>query len=497
MSCSTGVISSTLVSIGSDLSNHPLSTLNKSLITSSTSLLALLSSPFSGLLADSLGRKPLILLADALFILGALWQSLSTTIWSMILGRAIIGIAVGSASFVVPLYISELAPAKWRGRLVTISTLMITAGQVVAYIVGWGFSSVHGGWKWMVGLGAVPAALQLCILLFMPETPRWLVRDGKVERARKVLGRVYGGVGGGDVVEGILRIVGQSIKEEEAARKVGDFEGEGWWASQWRGLRYTFRELVGVGGNRRALSVACMLQGSQQLCGFNSLMYFSATIFAMVGFANPTATSLVIASTNFLFTLATFHYIDRIGRRRILLLSIPVMVFGLALCAIAFKFVHLPQNHGSPPLLGRLLRESGPWPTLIVLSMIIYVASYALGLGCVPWQQSELFPLSVRSLGSSIATATNWGSNTIVGLTFLPLMEAITPTGTFALYAGVCAAAWCAVWLIYPETAGLGLEEVEEVLKDGWGVEESLRVFRERKRVGMVGRRGNCNNDGG
>jgi SP family myo-inositol transporter-like MFS transporter 13 len=216
-------------------------------------------------------------------------------------------------------------------------------------------------------------------------------------------------------------------------------------------------------------------------------MYFSATIFAMVGFANPTATSLVIASTNFAFTLATFHYIDRIGRRRILLLSIPIMVFGLALCAVAFKFVHLPSNDGAAgafhALFRRAQQQHGVWPAIIVLSMIIYVAAYALGLGCVPWQQSELFPLSVRSLGSSIATATNWGSNTLVGLTFLPLMEAITPTGTFALYAAVCAAAWCSVWSIYPETAGLGLEDVGEVLKDGWGVKESLRRFEERKEV--------------
>jgi len=222
----------------------------------------------------------------------------------------------------------------------------------------------------------------------------------------------------------------------------------------------------------------------------NSLMYFSATIFAMVGFHNPTATSLVVASTNFLFTLATFHYIDRIGRRRILLFSIPVMVLGLALCAVAFNFVHLPDT--STKLLLRDLfiqddnapKASGPWPSAIVISMIIYVAAYALGLGCVPWQQSELFPLSVRSLGSALATATNWGSNTIVGLTFLPLMDLISPTGTFALYAAVCLASWLAVWAIYPETAGLGLEDVGELLNSGWGVEESLERFRRAKGMG-------------
>jgi len=117
--------------------------------------------------------------------------------------------------------------------------------------------------------------------------------------------------------------------------------------------------------------------------------------------------------------------------------------------------------------------------------MVVYVSSYAVGLGNVPWQQSELFPLSVRSLGSALATATNWGSNFVIGLTFLPMMEFITPTGTFALYAFVCVGAWMAVWTIYPETAGLGLEEVGSLFREGWGVEESLRRFRERRSKGM------------
>jgi SP family myo-inositol transporter-like MFS transporter 13 len=207
-------------------------------------------------------------------------------------------------------------------------------------------------------------------------------------------------------------------------------------------------------------------------------MYFSATIFRLVGFESPTLTSLSIAITNFLFTLVAFHYIDRIGRRRILLWSVPIMVIGLALCAIAFGFVHLPaEERAASSVAGGKL-----WPSIILFSMIVYVAGYAIGMGNVPWQQSELFPLSVRSLGSAVSTATNWGSNTFIGLTFLPMMNIFTPVGTFALYAAVCVIAWIAIWRIYPETAGLSLEDVGGLLKGGYGVKDSVRRFEQRNR---------------
>lgn len=115
--------------------------------------------------------------------------------------------------------------------------------------------------------------------------------------------------------------------------------------------------------------------------------------------------------------------------------------------------------------------------------MILYVATYAIGLGTVPWQQSELFPLSVRSLGASLSTATNWISNFVIGVSFLPLLVALSPQVTFALYAGVCVGAWVAVWFIYPETAGLELEDVGVLLRDGFGVEEGRRIWEERRGV--------------
>ncbi|USP76534.1 Myo-inositol transporter 1 [Curvularia clavata] len=481
---STGVISSTLVSIGSDLSSRPLTTLDKSLITSCTSFFALLASPLTGVLADTYGRKTVILVADVLFILGALWQAWTSSVGGMIAGRSIVGAAVGSASFVVPLYISELSPSPFRGRLVVVSSLFITGGQVVAYVVGWLFSQRLHGWRWMVGLGALPAAVQFVMLFFLPETPRYLVKAGRVQKARLVLSRVYkSDEGGVKLVDAVLRRVEREIEEEEDAaglRGMPETGKVGWRAKVDR-VQDNLSQLIMIGGNRRALIIACMLQGFQQLCGFNSLMYFSATIFRLVGFHSPTLTSLSIALTNFLFTLVAFHSIDRIGRRRILLYSIPIMITGLITCAIAFLFVDLPASEEA---VSTSDSDSGSkiWPLTILVSMITYVAGYAIGMGNVPWQQSELFPLSVRSLGSALSTATNWGSNTLVGVSFLPMMHLFSPAGTFALYAVVCAVAWGTVWRIYPETAGLGLEDVGGLLREGYGVRESVRGFEERKR---------------
>ncbi|CAN9287517.1 unnamed protein product [Alternaria alternata] len=433
----TGVISSTLISINTDLSSRPLTTLDKSLITSCTSFFALLASPLTGILADTYGRKTVILVADILFILGALLQAWTSTVGGMIAGRSIVGAAVGSASFVVPLYISELSPSPFRGRLVVVSSLFITGGQVVAYIVGWLFSEKLHGWRWMVGLGSLPAAIQFVMLFLLPETPRYLVKAGQIQQARKVLGRVYKtDENGTKLVNAVLRRVEKEIEEEEDAaglRGTHDMAKSAWRAKMDR-IQDNFSQLVAIGGNRRALIIACMLQAFQQLCGFNSLMYFSATIFRLVGFESPTLTSLSIAITNFLFTLVAFHYIDRIGRRRILLWSIPIMIIGLALCAIAFLFINLPTEEASATAIAG---NNKIWPLIILFSMITYVAGYAIGMGNVPWQQSELFPLSVRSLGSAMSTATNWGSNTFIGITFLPMMNVFTPVGTFALYAGV------------------------------------------------------------
>lgn len=210
----------------------------------------------------------------------------------------------------------------------------------------------------------------------------------------------------------------------------------------------------------------------KKLCAFNVCMYFSATIFAQVGFEKPIIASLTIAGTNFLFTLLAFGLVDTLGRRQILLYTIPFVILGLVLISTCFRY--LPVSHAGattvvPSAAAAAATTSVP-AVLLVASMILYVAAYATGLGCVPWQQSELFPLGVRSLGSGIATATNWSANTLVGITFLPLMSTIGASATFGIYVFVCVAGYLAVWLIYPETKGMELEDISELLNKGWVV---------------------------
>jgi len=184
----------------------------------------------------------------------------------MVIGRSIVGAAVGAASFVAPLYIAELAPAAHRGRLVTLTVVFITLGQVAAYVVGWlcgMYGSKETAWRWMVGLGALPAVVQLFLLVLMPETPRWLAKVGRSTDARSVIQKSSGSTASPRQIDAILKNIEIEIREEEEARK---FRGRS--TSLGFELPDSLHELLSVRRNRRALAIACLLQGLQQLCGF-------------------------------------------------------------------------------------------------------------------------------------------------------------------------------------------------------------------------------------
>ncbi|KAH9854546.1 general substrate transporter [Lenzites betulinus] len=464
----TGVISGALVTIGGDLGPAELSSGQKELITSSTTLGALLGGLAAGMLSDFLGRRPVMGIADIIFIGGAIGQSLSHTVWAMIGCRFLIGVGVGVAACVAPLYIQELSPTRLRGRMVVVNVVMITGGQVVAYGIDAAFANVHGGWRWMVGLGAVPAAAQAIFLIFLPESPRIMIRRDNLDAAHAVMTKIYAYATPAQVDLKVRTLVAAVKLSVEITNST----------TLWQRIRLILSDPI----NRRALIVGCGMQAFQQLCGFNTLMYYSATLFKEIGFDQPTAVGLIVSGTNFIFTLLALKYIDIIGRRKIMLWSAPGMVVGLVLASIAFHFLTKKTD-------GNLVdgtQYSTTWSAIVLVAMIFYVASYATGLGNVPWQQGELFGLEVRGIGTSLATTTNWAGNLLIGATYLSLMDRITPAGAFGFYAGLCLLGWLFCIFCFPETAGLSLEEVRLIFRHGFGIKESKRL-REEKRALRVG----------
>ncbi|KAI0356860.1 general substrate transporter [Trametes cingulata] len=460
----TGVISGALVTIGGDLGPAELSSGQKELITSATTLGALIGGLVAGMLSDFLGRRPVLGIADVIFIGGAVGQAVCHTVWSMIGCRFLIGIGVGVAACVAPLYIQELSPTRLRGRMVVVNVVMITGGQVVAYGIDAAFENTRGGWRWMVGLGAVPAALQAGFLFFLPESPRIMIRRDNYEAAHATMAKIYAHATPEQVdlkVRSLAAAVKQSVEITKSTT-----------------LLQRIRLILTDPINRRALIVGCGMQAFQQLCGFNTLMYYSATLFKEIGFDQPTAVGLIVSGTNFIFTLIALKYIDIIGRRKIMVWSAPGMIIGLVLASVAFHF--LTKKTGGDLVDGT--QYSTTWSAIVLVAMILYVASYATGLGNVPWQQGELFGLEVRGIGTSLATTTNWAGNLLIGATYLSLMDRITPAGAFGFYAGLCLLGWVFCVFCFPETAGLSLEEVRLIFRHGFGIRESERL-REEKRA--------------
>ncbi|KAF8761087.1 General substrate transporter [Rhizoctonia solani] len=266
----TGVISGTLVTIGSDLGPAQLSNTQKELITSATTLGALIGGLAAGMISDFVGRKPVLAGANVVFIGGAIAQAVCHTVAAMIGG-----IGVGLAACMAPLFIAELSPTKLRGRLVTVNVVFITGGQVISYGIGAAFESSPGGWRWMVGLGAVPAALQLVMLPFMPESPRILVRRGDLEQAQKNMAKIYAHATPNNLRKrSRVKLLRASVQESIDIQDNTTFFQR-------------FKSILTVPVNRRALIVACGLQGFQQLCGFNTLIYYSAPSSRALDLTSP------------------------------------------------------------------------------------------------------------------------------------------------------------------------------------------------------------------
>ncbi|WQF84180.1 Putative major facilitator, sugar transporter, major facilitator superfamily [Colletotrichum destructivum] len=458
----TGVISGVLVVIGTDLEGKELTHSEKELITALTAAGALIGAVIAGITADKYGRKPAIWFASVLFTLGALIQATSYTVAQMAAGRLIIGFGVGSASMIVPLYIAEISPARFRGRMISVDMIFLGAGSVLAYAFAAAFYTTPHGWRYMVGIGGIPSIILGVLLFWCPESPRQLMFHDRREECIRVLKQIY-----------------PHGREDEIADKVVSIErgvNQSKALNEEISLRKSVTSLWTVRANLRAVIAACGLMAFQQLCGFNTLMYYSSTLFDIVGFSNPIAVGTVVAGTNFIFTVLSIFLIDRVGRRRLLLWTMWGMPVCLAIAAIAFHWIPLDND------TLKLTSQEVGWPAILVLvAMIMFVAFYAAGLGCVPWQANEFLPMEVRAMGTMMINIFNWGPNIIVSSTFLSMMRGMTPSGTFGFYAGLSFMGWVFVIFCYPEAANMTLEEIRVVFEHGFGVRYAEEWRKQRR----------------
>ncbi|KAB8070617.1 general substrate transporter [Aspergillus leporis] len=452
----TGYISSVLVTIGTSL-GHTLSSSEQELVTSLTSGGALVGAVGAGLTADRFGRRWPIWGACLLFVVGTVLQACSYSVPQFAVGRFVVGLGVGSAAMVVPLYIGEIAPAQYRGRMVAFNNMSVTFGQLLASAIGAGFAQLKGeAWRATVGIGAAPAIVLAGLLFLCPESPRQLVSHGDAVNADKVLRRIYP----------------QSTTEQRHA-KIRSIElslQEATNAMSEESLWVTIKRVFTTPATGRAVLTACVVMAISQLGGFNTLMYYASTLFSIVGFTNPTAVGITVSGTNFVFSIVNLLLVDKFGRRIILTTTVLGMSICMMLTAVAFHYI--PVN------LETLVVESGDvgWPGIVVLVTIIcYVACYSSGVATIAWIGTELIPLEVRAVGTMLNTVTCWSTNIIIASTFLSMMKGLTPSGAFGFYTGICFFGWVFVLFFFPECKGMHLEAIREVFSNGFGVRYSKK----------------------
>lgn len=453
------------------------------------------------------GRKPVILLSSLLFTLGSVLMGLATTFPALLAGRLAVGVGIGFSSMTVPLYIAEVSPPHVRGRLVSLNTLLVTGGQFFACVLAALLSRVPNGWRYMLGLAAVPAGVQFVGFLLLPESPRYLLSKGSA-RSKEAAWAALVRIRGTPDVEAEFAHIESELKRTTSAK-----------LDVWQELRSP--SVV------RALTLGCFLQALQQLCGINTVMYYGATIVQMAGFADPSTAiwlAAVVSFSNFLFTFVGIYLVDRAGRRLLTLASLAGVVLSLLALGASFyaaealsapvtrtgdsecgaagscfscvasaacgfcsvgtdidsatvRNVCVPGTAVSPTA-GGVVCAVGQWAyascprdssgpgVLILATLFIYLACFASGMGCMPWTiNAEIYPLRVRSFALSLSTSVNWVANLLVSFTFLSVIDALAPHGAFWLYALLAALGFAFLWRELPETKGLALEEVQRIFE--------------------------------
>ncbi|MBL8136237.1 MAG: sugar porter family MFS transporter [Acidobacteria bacterium] len=369
------------------------------------------------------GRRPVLLVLAVLYVVSALGCGLAWNWPSLVAFRLLGGVAIGGSSVAAPMYIAEISPAALRGRLVALSQLNIVIGILAAYLSNWLVELALGGpataaWRVMLGLPAVPAAIFYALALAIPESPRWLLGRGRAAEAEAVLTRV-----------------GAARPQAEAAEIAASLASETSAASE----RFLTRKY------RTPILLALMVATFNQVSGINALIYYTADIFAMAGAGRASALgqSVIIGVTNLVFTLLAMTVIDRIGRRRLLLVG----SVGLAACLFAAAWAFERKVGG-----------------VLLASLIGYIACFAFSQGAVIWVYlAEIFPNRVRARGQALGSFTHWFWAAAVSWSF-PIVAEASGGLAFAVFGVLMVLQFVLVLLFLPETKGVSLEEIQKQL---------------------------------
>lgn len=374
----------------------------------------------SGWASDRYGRRAVLFCAGLLFCAAAFCAASAAHVAQLMVARSLAGISLGAALLIGPLYIAEISPASKRGMLVTLNQLALVSGTLMGFVVNYELAQyLHGNWRLMFSLGAIPAVVLCISMLRIPESPRWLLQNGKRQQALAVLQRISPGVD----VESTVDEIGRAICEESG----------------------TYRELLGP-ALRKPLVLAVMLAIIQQVTGFNTVLYYGAIIFAEhagASAAQAIGMNVFVGIVNMIFTILGLLFIDKLGRRPLLLTALAGM--GLFMVVFAAMLTYMPGRS-----------------TLLLLPVLGVVASFAFGLGTGVWVcLSELFPNRIRGRAMSIANIVLWFSVTALTATFLSLIKMFGISGVFILYALLCVASFAYIYVYLPETKNRTLEEIE------------------------------------
>ena len=391
-----------------------------------------LGAALAGTISDRLGRRRMLIVAAVLFLVSAVGTAVPPTLFWFDVFRLLGGIGVGAASMCSPMYIAEISPARIRGRMVSLNQLAIVFGMLAVYFVNYYIASlgdeawnVQTGWRWMFGSEAIPALALLVLLLFVPESPRWLTEQGRRTEAVRVLTRING--------------------PAQAEREIGEIEQA--IASESGSL-----DQLLLPGMRLALTIGVVLAVLQQVTGINVFLYFAPEIFKSISGAESSAAllqTIVVGAVNMLFTVVAIWTVDRWGRK-------PLMILGFSGMGICLLFLGLAAY----------LQRTDTW---VLVCMLGYIASFALSVGPVTWViLSEIFPTRIRGRAMAIATVCLWTANLAVSQTFPMLDKNEWLIATFRhafpfwLYGAFCLVAIVFVIGWVPETKGRTLEEIEK-----------------------------------